>query len=243
MPDHTGKGIDMSDGCPSVEVGITVHNDGRFLDDSLGSALDAARYARSVGVTVSIVVHDDASTDRRTLSILDRVERCNVRVIRSPHGGLSAARNRLVAQTDAEFFIPLDADNRLRPKSIVQLLGAFRSCDGALAAYGDAMRFGSRSGRWTQGPIRLQELPVANQVDACALIHVERVRILGGYDENLHGLEDWDLWLRALQHGYSLAYIPVIVFDYRCRPDSMIHQIGRRPLSQHPIPPGRPFRL
>jgi hypothetical protein len=46
----------------------------------------------------------------------------------------------------------------------------------------------------------------------------------GGYDGTMpvQGLEDWDFWLGALEHGWEFAYVPEVLFDYRVAKESMI---------------------
>jgi len=45
-----------------------------------------------------------------------------------------------------------------------------------------------------------------------------------GYDGSMpvQGLEDWDFWLGALEHGWEFAYVPEVLFDYRKAEQSMI---------------------
>ena len=77
---------------PSVAIIITVFNDGRFLDEALGSAFDVQAASEEIA-RVSILVADDGSTERRTVAVLDRIERRGVPVLRLAHRGLGASRN------------------------------------------------------------------------------------------------------------------------------------------------------
>ncbi len=38
----------------------------------------------------------------------------------------------------------------------------------------------------------------------------------------VQGLEDWDFWLGALEHGWRFSYIPEVFFEYRRTEQSMI---------------------
>jgi hypothetical protein len=38
----------------------------------------------------------------------------------------------------------------------------------------------------------------------------------------VQGLEDWDFWLGALEHGWQFAYVPEVFFDYRKASESML---------------------
>jgi glycosyltransferase involved in cell wall biosynthesis len=219
---------------PTVLIGITVFNDGQYLDEAIASAVEVRQHTGSA--TVDIAIHDDQSTDRRTIEILKRAERRGFRVIWGTHGGLGQARNRLLSLPGHQYYVPLDADNRLRRTFVDRLLPLHGPDGFTLASYSDAMRFGNRSGRWVQGVIDAAVLRDHNHVDACSLLNSTALRSLGGYSQTLVAFEDWDLWLRGLEAGFRLEYCPEILFDYRTRPNSMIDQIYRLPAQQHPRP-------
>lgn len=206
---------------PSISILITSYNDGSFLDESVGSAVDLCT-ATSHPANFEIVLADDGSTERRTVEVLDRLERRGIRVVRFPHRGIGATRNAGVHATHGAWFVPLDADNRLRPSMIDQLLPMALTNPQAGMVYGDAMRFGLRTGEWIMGPTDLERIWRENHIDSCALIRRSAWAEVGGYSNRFNGLEDWDLWLRFIERGLELTYVSGITFDYRVRPDSLI---------------------
>lgn len=203
-------------------VVITCYNDGEFLDESLGSALDVQ--IDSVDIAdVSILIADDGSTERRTVAVLDRLERRSIRVLKLPHRGLGATRNEGIRCANADWFVPLDADNRLRHDFMRRLLPDALGRQDCAMTYGDAMRFGQCGGKWQMGPTDVEGLWRNNHIDACALIRTASWESVGGYNEHLRGLEDWDLWLKFLENGMDLHYVPGIAFEYRTRQNSLIN--------------------
>lgn len=215
-----------SPGRSAVTIFITVHNDGHFLDESLGSALEVQQaMATTDGPNVDVKVFDDGSTDSRTCEVLDRVARRNIEVTRLPHRGLAATRNTALASVPTEFFVPLDADNRVRDEMLTELVPLLLDDPDAGAAYGDAMRFGDVTGRWTMGPTDETLIQSVNHIDSCALYRTAAVERIGSYRADLLGHEDWDLWLRFLDAGVGIIYSPVITFDYRVRPESLIRRL------------------
>jgi hypothetical protein len=53
------------------------------------------------------------------------------------------------------------------------------------------------------------------------------------------GWEDWDLWLGAIERGWFLEALPIVGFEYRVRPDSMVATFGeagsRRQVLEHVV--------
>ena len=229
---------------PSVAIIITVFNDGRFLDEAFGSAVDVQLASRDVA-QVSILVADDGSTERRTVEVLDRFERRGVSLLRLAHRGLGASRNSALQSVDVDWYIPLDADNRLRPTMVRTLLPESEVASDAGLVYGDAMRFGDRHGRWTMGPTSIEYLWTMNHIDSCGLIRRRAWAEVGGYSNEFLGLEDWDLWLRFVEAGRELRYVNSIVFDYRVRADSLTDDRRRLfPGALNPVSdPNRRFRM
>jgi glycosyltransferase involved in cell wall biosynthesis len=205
-----------------VTIVVTSYNDGNFLHESVGSALDAIE--ATVTAHVELLVVDDGSTDARTIQVLNRLQRCGVVVSFEGHNGLAATRNTAISAITSDWYIPLDADNRIRPNMVDVLLQAATSSSAAV--YGDAQRFGSQTGRWRMGPTDPDRLRVANHIDSCALIRRSAWQAVGGYDADLPGLEDWDLWNKLLQASYELTYLPQIVFDYRVRDHSLLSHLA-----------------
>ena len=90
--------------------------------------------------------------------------------------------------------------------------------------YGDAECFGSRAWRWRTGPFETARLLRWNYIHASALYRRSIWEQNRGYDGTMpvQGLEDWDFWLGALEHGWQFAYVPEVFFDYRQAEGSMI---------------------
>ncbi|MCX7649744.1 MAG: glycosyltransferase [Flavobacteriales bacterium] len=216
-------------GRPSVAVIIPCYNDGAFLPEALASVQECAPLVQQ------IVVVNDGSHDASTLKILEEIEHTGrARVLHQPNRGLSAARNAGIRATDAEFVVPLDADNRLRPALIVQGLEALVAQPDAAYAYTDCLEFGEREGFREVGPFDPLRLLEGNYIDACVLLRRRDWEAAGGYDENMRlGHEDWALWLRLLDLGRTGRYVPVHGFDYRVRSGSLLATANQEENRRH----------
>jgi glycosyltransferase involved in cell wall biosynthesis len=207
----------MSKSC-KMSVIIPCFNHGEFLPESIASVTNPGRE------DIEIIVVDDGSTDERTRGVMDEVAARGIKVIRQENKGLAAARNAAIAASQGQYVFPLDADDRLRPGWIDNGIRILDSNPQVGVVYGDAECFGTRNGRWNVGPFDQDRLLYWNYIHASALYRRSVWEQNRGYDGTMpvQGLEDWDFWLGALEHGWEFAYIPEVFFDYRQLERSMI---------------------
>jgi len=207
----------MSQAC-EISVIIPCFNHGEFLPEAVGSVTGIGR------ADIELIVVDDGSTDERTCREMDALRAQGVRVIRQENRGLATARNVGIAASKGEYIFPLDADNRLRLGWIPRGIQILESDSRIGVVYGDAQYFGTCAERWNVGPFNPENLMRWNYIDASALYRRAVWEQNGGYDSTMpvQGVEDWDFWLGAVEHGWGFAYIPEICFDYRRAEQSMI---------------------
>ncbi len=102
---------------PLVSILVPAFNAQEFVGDALASAINQTWPRKE------IVVVDDGSTDA-TLDAIERAAAPNVRVVRQPHLGASAARNHALSLSHGDFIQWLDADDLLSPDKIERQLTA-----------------------------------------------------------------------------------------------------------------------
>ena len=173
---------------------------------------------------IELIVVDDGSTDERTRKEIAALVDRGIKVIRQENQGLAAARNAGIHVSQGEYILPLDADNRIRENYLDHGIRILDNNPKIGVVYGDAEYFGTRTGRWTVGQFQKERLLAWNYIDACAIFRRSVWEQNQGYDGTMpvQGLEDWDFWLGAVQHGWQFAYVPEILFDYRVAKESMI---------------------
>lgn len=199
---------------PAVGVVIPCYNHGEFVEETLQSVFAQTRPVQE------IVIVDDGSPDAATRAQLDalasKYAHKGVRLIRQANAGLAAARNTGVRALSTDFYIPLDADDKLAPTFVEQLLPAL-TADPALGyAYSWVQYFGSHDGQWHCPPYDAAKLLVENLSVATALIRRSAFDAAGGYNPAMvHGFEDWDFWLSLLKHGWHGTLVPMPLFHYR----------------------------
>lgn len=212
---------------PLVSVIIPCYNQGRYLPQSVASALAACRQA------MEVIVVDDGSIDpasARWLSTAIELDPTRVRVHRQSNQGLSAARNAGLAQARGRYVQFLDADDLLVPGKIDVQLAQLQSnprldvsvCNFLLADE-DCVSFSKPEEaiahcdlteadflyRWERG----MSIPIH-----CGLF---RRRLLTGFDTEAHAKEDWLFWVDLCLAGTRFGYVHGHLAIYRQHPQSM----------------------
>ena len=103
---------------PDVSVIIAAWKAETFLEQAVASAL------ASIGVSVEVVIVDDASPDGTT-PVAQRLAAQDGRVIASrleANGGPSAARNRAIGLASGRYIAVLDADDTMAPERLERLV-------------------------------------------------------------------------------------------------------------------------
>lgn len=205
-----------------LSIIIPCYNHGQYLREALDSVeacADTELY--------EIIILNDGSTDKDTISLLQQLSTEGYHVINQQNQGLGAARNNAIAAARGIYVLPLDSDNKIRPEYILESIKILDEQPGIAVVYGDAENFGDKAGRNNVGEFNLQKMMLGNYIDACAVYRRSVWETLGGYDEKMPvmGLEDWDLWLHMAFKNYDFKYVPQVMYDYRVLNNSMLRSI------------------
>ena len=119
-----------------VSVIMPAYNAVRFIE----AALDSLR--AQTGVELEVIVVDDGSIDE-TPRIVEQIATADprVRLIASPHRGVSAARNTGLEAARAPFITFLDSDDLCPPGKTARQLARLRADPEAAVIVGEVMFF------------------------------------------------------------------------------------------------------
>jgi glycosyltransferase involved in cell wall biosynthesis len=198
---------------PEITVVIPTRNRWRLLSAAVASALAQEE------VDIEVAIVDDGSTDE-TPARLAELRDPRIRVIRHEESrGQAPARNTGIAAARATWLAFLDDDDLWSPRKLRTQLDAARTID-AIFAYAGSVVMDDDSHRVTPDapvpdPAGLASLLLKGNVipGGCSsvLARTEAVRRLGGFDERLSQLSDWDMWLRLSDLGRAAACSEVLV--------------------------------
>jgi glycosyltransferase involved in cell wall biosynthesis len=197
---------------PEVSVVIPTRNRADRLPLAISSVL------AQEGVELELVVVDDASRDA-TPEILERLASADrrVHVVRSVHArGAAATRNAGAAVARAPLLAFNDDDCVWEPTKLKSQLERMRASEAGVVYCREAIHW-PKSGVSVNGSPdaerrgAVRSLVTANYIGTISpLIDRSLFEQVGGFDESLPALEDWDLWLR-LGLLTRFAYVPEVL--------------------------------
>jgi glycosyltransferase involved in cell wall biosynthesis len=199
---------------PAISVVIPAYNAMRFLPAAVESA--SAQSFRDF----EILLVDDGSTDG-IAGFAAGYDDPRLRLIRQANRGVSAARNRGVAEARGEFVAFLDADDLWDPPKL-ERQRALLAADPRAGLCHTGIRFIDEHGRDIGRP-QIAARPVQHWADvvrenpvACGstpLVRTACLREAGPFDEALRFAEDWDMWIRvAARHRFLAIRTPLTAY-------------------------------
>lgn len=204
-----------------IAVVIPCHDDGATLEQSVESVLDQ-------DLAVEVIVVDDGSTDAATAAVLERLTHRGVRVMRQANRGPGPARMAGLLATDAEYVLPLDADDRLLPGALRLLHDELERNPAAVAAWGSARHFGGLDFVQKSLPaLDPWHISYQNHLPLSALYRREAVLAAGGWQLD-GGYEDWDLWMALAEAGHQGIGLPTVIGEYRVEPGRRLSRSSSR---------------
>jgi glycosyltransferase involved in cell wall biosynthesis len=201
---------------PTFSIVIPAYQAADVVADAVESAL-----AQTVQPT-EIIVCNDGSTDDIVAALAPY--RGRITVINRENGGEAAAKNTGVRAATGEFVAILDADDIFLPRRLEALselaaarpdldlltTDAFMVVNGRVArrCFTDTFPFPTDDQR--KAILRNNFLPFA-AVRRSAYLAV------GGFDETLRRVPDWDCWLRMILEGAHAGFVNEPLAEYRLR--------------------------
>jgi glycosyltransferase involved in cell wall biosynthesis len=237
---------------PRVSVIIPAYNAEAHIAETLGSVAGQTYHDWEV------VLADDASTDATAELARTFGERFKL-IGNARNSGPAEARNLAVAHSSGELLAFLDADDLWLPAFLdlqVKLFDDAQAAGGRVGLVACNARLLGPDGFLPDtyqdhfgfpGNLTLSRLLSFNPIYVSALAPRAVFDEAGGYCPEIFGAEDYDLWVRILELGYSVAATREPLAVYRLsrgsvstRPDSMaraVQMVYRRALERGKLTP------
>jgi len=204
-----------------VSIVITNYNHEDLISDAIQSAF-AQNYPED---KFEVIVVDDGSSDRSVDIIKKTIAEKNQRgisctLIEKENGGTASARNAGVKNASGKYIGFLDGDDMYLQEKTEMSVKALEFGPNIGIAYSDYVT------KWSETENSLTfKFPYAweSLVHECIIstnsfVTKEAIESVGGFDESIRIIEDYDLWLRICLKGYMARHIPQHLFIYNERP-------------------------
>lgn len=190
-----------------ITVIIPTHNRAHMLPEAIKSVLNQTLPVEQ------IIVVDDGSTDNTKDAITPLINKQLI-LIRQPHQGVSAARNRGLSHAKTPWVAFLDSDDRFLKRKIEKQWAAIVEHPGMKLHHCDE--------RWVRNGQHLNPMkkhdksmssPFRESLERCMIspssVIIDRLLLksIGGFDETLPACEDYDLWLRICA-SHPIFFLP-----------------------------------
>jgi len=200
--------------CLDVSVLVRTRDRPRLLAEALESVARQTRPPLEV-----VVVNDGGEPVGHILASF--AKRLTIRHVSHPVAlGRAPAANAGVTVAQGRWIALLDDDDLFLPHHLETLSQAVAGTPIEVAHA--ACRLVRPDGEEVMGgPVHRDDLLLANTIPTCATL-VSRAALLavGGFDEGLPFLEDWDLWIR-LARRREFLYVDQVTSIYRAGPASV----------------------
>lgn len=205
----TYESNEMNKNLPLVSVVTPIHNYGSVFEKTLQSIFD------STYKNIELIIVNDGSTNEYVLEKLKTLSsEKNIKILNQENLGPSTARNNGIKISSGEFILPLDSDDTIAPEYIQTCVNILKRDKKISPVYCDTNHIGEMTGIQKRDEWSLDRLKKGPFIVNCSMFHKDAFEICGGYDEELKGWEDYDLWIRMGLSGFIGKRIPKPLFNY-----------------------------
>lgn len=166
-----------------------------------------------------VIVVDDGTDDSEALLRANFGDR--VRYLRGPASGVAAGRNTGIEHSRGEFIGFLDSDDKWYP-TMLERVAAAAEKHPDISLFYSRMDIVDADGRLIRTPpIRVKRdvypaIAEGNFIfNSTVVVKRECLRRAGGYDTQLSGCEDWEMWIRVSRHCAALLIDePLVAYEW-----------------------------
>jgi hypothetical protein len=216
-----------------LSVVMPVHNGALYVREAIDSVL-----RQTLGDFEFLIV-DDGSTDDTPAILKGYAERdSRIRLFLRGRQGQIATRNELLKLARRELMACADADDICLPDRLERQLAAMDADKGLWVLGTGIVPIDDRGTRRKQWRVPAGSASVGAELERrCCIAHpscmmrTEQIRAIGGYRPAYECAEDYDLFLRASEHG-KVDNLDAVGVLYRIHEDNVSHRnIARQAIS------------
>lgn len=199
---------------PVLSVIMPCYNQAQYIEEAIESVINQSYR------NWELIIIDDGSTDN-SFEIAEKYASGDQRIkcLSQPNGGPSKARNNGVKKSVGKYLMFFDSDDKLAPQYFDKGIDYMSSHPNCAVFYSRLKRFGKKNDELTIRFTSYQDHLCSSSLFPTCIIHRTDFERIGGFDEQMKGYEDWEMFIRLLYHNDNVYQYPEIMFFYRWNMD------------------------
>jgi len=170
-----------------------------------------------------LCIVDDNSGNAETIKYLRSIKDKNINIRYSSENlGISAASNEALSMARGDYVALMDHDDELTPDAIFEVVKTINR-QGAEFIYSDEDKL-ELDGTYSEPHFKPDYSPdmflSQNYLSHLTVIKKSLIDQAGGFTTGLDGAQDYDLYLKVLEHTDKVAHIPKVLYHWRKIPGS-----------------------
>lgn len=196
-----------------VSIIIPYYNQGEYIEETLRSVL-AQTYEN-----IEIIIVNDGSTDNSDEVIQNLIrENPSILYFSVPNGGVSKARNFGITKAIGKYILPLDADDIIMPEYTKMAVEEFKKDPELVVVTGLGEFFGKENGPMYLPDFSIKKMLHGNIIYCPSFFKKKDWEVIGGFDENMAHLEDWEFFIRLTNlNPEKIKRLNYIALKYRIK--------------------------
>ena len=177
---------------------------------------------------------DDKSTDEETLAYLKSIDNPKIKVhFLEENLNISGASNVALDLTTGTYIALMDNDDELTPDALYEVVKAINA--GAEFIYSDEDKL-EMDGTYSDPHFKPDFAPdmflSQNYLSHLGVIKKELITKVNGFTLGLEGSQDFDLYLKVLEHTDKIHHITKVLYHWRKVPGSTASEYGEKSYAQ-----------
>lgn len=204
-----------------ISILIANYNNANYVTRAVRSCLNQL----ILRTQIEIIVIDDCSTDN-SLNALREFQSSVVVVKNDVNMGIGYVSAKGLELAKGKYFMRVDSDDYLSNSACLIHTQILENNSHIAYSYSDIIEIDDAGVKSTI--VSLSDKQKLHAHGAGVLFRTEELRKIGGYDPNLRNAEDLDVFLR-LENNRKIGYhIPIPLYRYYRRPDSLTRDSDRQ---------------
>ncbi|MEA1880458.1 MAG: rhamnan synthesis F family protein, partial [Campylobacterota bacterium] len=178
---------------------------------------------------------DDKSTNQATLDYLRSLKNPQIKVtFLEQNGNISMASNAALSLTTGDYVVLMDNDDEITPDALYEVVKSINET-GAEFIYSDEDKM-EMDGTYCDPHFKPSFAPdmflSQNYLSHLGAIKKELITKVGGFTVGLEGSQDFDLYLKVLEHTNKIHHIEKVLYHWRKIPGSTAAEYGEKSYAQ-----------